>query len=100
MVEATQSYRERMKAARAKRRAAKAEWVRSVELMPCAYDGPGCGQADDRRVGESKSFSPSAALAISVETCRQAGLRRYGSGSCFSTSSRTSASVESRMTVG
>jgi hypothetical protein len=36
MVEATQSYRERMKAARAKRQAAKAEWVRSVELMATA----------------------------------------------------------------
>jgi len=28
----------------------------------------------------SKSFSPSAAFAISVETCRQVGLRRYCSG--------------------
>jgi hypothetical protein len=36
MVDATQSYRKRMKAARAKRQAAKAEWVRSVELMATA----------------------------------------------------------------
>ena len=28
----------------------------------------------------SRSFSPSAAFAISVETCRQVGLRRYCSG--------------------